>query len=288
MPAGGRPTVRSRRLGAALKRYRQAAKLDQPQAAEVIVTSQARISRFETGHATPRVIEVRLLLDAYGVADPEVRAKLEELAKNPKPKGWWTEYADQLRPDYVDYIGLENDATYIREWQQVLIPGILQTPAYMDTVFTTLPGFVSPERSAYLTEARIKRQATISEGGTRYSAVLWESLIRYPIVGPEVHREQLSALLQAGKRKNVTIQVLPFGAGAIAASHAFSAFTFDAEPVVEAVHVENLWGSSILEEPEGLVAYSDAYDLLRSTALSPEASARLIRSALRSAKEDGS
>lgn len=288
MPAGGRPTVRSRRLGAALRKFRQEAKLDQPQAAEVIVSSQARMSRIESGHATPRVIEVRLLLDAYGVKDQETRDKLEELTRHPRPKGWWTEYADQLRPDYLDYIGLEDDATYIREWQPVLIPGLLQTPAYTRAVIATMPSFVSPERTARLAEARIKRQDTIGEGGTCYSAILWESLITYPITGPEIHKEQLSALLEVGKRKNVTVQVLPFGAAAIAATPAFSAFTFDAEPVVEAVHVENLWSSSILEDPEGLTAYSNAYDLLRSTALSPDASARLIRGVLRSTKEDTS
>lgn len=282
MPAGGRPTVRSRRLGAALKRFRQAAKMDQPQAAEVIVTSQARISRFETGHATPRVIEVRLLLDAYGIKDQEVRDKLEELARNPKPKGWWTEYADDLRSDYYDYIGLEDDATYIREWQPVLIPGLLQTPAYARAIIDTVPGCVDPVRALRLAEVRAKRQATIGDGGTRYSAILWEAVVTYPVVDPEVHREQLSAILAISKRKNVTVQVLPFGAGAVAASPSFSAFTFDVEPVVEAVHVESLWSSSILENPEGLVTYSNAYDLLRSTALSPDATARLIRSVLRS------
>ncbi|MFF6982249.1 helix-turn-helix domain-containing protein [Streptomyces sp. NPDC008343] len=73
--------MRSRRWGTALRRNRLAASIDQPQAAEIIASSQARISRVETGHATPCVIEVRLLLDAYGVKDPEVRAKLVEVGR---------------------------------------------------------------------------------------------------------------------------------------------------------------------------------------------------------------
>ncbi|MEU8648632.1 helix-turn-helix transcriptional regulator [Streptomyces sp. NPDC048737] len=287
MPAGGRPTVRSRRLGTALRQYRHAAKLDQPQAAEIIAASQARVSRLESGHVTARVIEVRLLLDAYGVTDPEVRSKLEELAKHSKKRGWWLEHAAHLRPDYLDHIALEDDATHIREWQPVLVPGLLQTPAYAEAVTTEGPNYVSPERITQLVKVRESRQAKIGEGGATYTAIVWEAVVAHPLVDVEVHGEQLSAILEAGKRKNVTIQVLPFRAGLLAAaSSAFSTFSFDSEPTVEAVTLENLRGASVLEDPEDLAAYANTYDLLRSSALAPEASASLIRSALRTLKED--
>ncbi|MFC9843912.1 helix-turn-helix domain-containing protein [Streptomyces sp. NPDC060223] len=287
MPAGGRPTVRSRRLGTALRRYRQAAKLDQPRAAEVIASSQARISRVESGHATPRVIEVRLLLDAYGVTDREVRDKLEELAKYSKNRGWWLEHAEHLRPDYLDHIALEDDASYIRQWQPVLVPGLLQTPAYAEAVIAAGPYYVAPELISQLVKVREGRQAKIGEGGASYTAILWEAVVAHPLVSAEIHREQLAAILEVGKRKNITVQVLPFSAGVLAAStSAFSSFSFDSEPTVEAVTLENLRGTSVLEAPEDLGAYSNAYDLLRSAALAPDASARLIRGVLRSTKED--
>ncbi|MFC4327536.1 helix-turn-helix domain-containing protein [Streptomyces andamanensis] len=289
MPAGGRPTVRSRRLGTALRQYRLAAKLDQPQAAEVIAASQARISRVESGHVTARVIEVRLLLDAYGVVDPEVRRKLEELAKHSKNRGWWLEHAAHLRPDYVDHIALEDDATYIREWQPVVVPGLLQTPAYAEAVTAAGPDYVAPDVVAQLVTVRESRQAKIGEGGASYTAILWESVITHPLVSVETHREQLAAILEIGKRKNVTVQVLPFSAGLLGAvTSAFSTFSFDLEPAVEAVTLENLRGASVLENPEDLTAYANMYDLLRSAALAPDASAKLIRGVLRTLKEDSS
>ncbi|MFF4524264.1 helix-turn-helix domain-containing protein [Streptomyces bluensis] len=289
MPTGGRPTVRSRRLGAALRRYRQAASLDQPQAAEVIASSQARISRVESGHATPRVIEVRLLLDAYGVKDPEVRAKLEELAKHSKNRGWWLEHAEHLRPDYVDHIALEDDATYIREWQTVMVPGLLQTPAYAEAVIAASPHYIEPERASQLVKVRMGRQAKIEEGGASYTAILWEAVLAQPLVSVEIHREQLSAILEVGKRKNVTVQVLPTSAGVLAGySCPFYSFSFDDEPTVEAVAMDNLRGTSVLEGAEDLAAYASAFDLLRSSALTPDASAKLIRGILRSLKEDTS
>ncbi|MGW0826631.1 helix-turn-helix domain-containing protein [Streptomyces sp. NPDC002845] len=288
MPAGGRPTVRSRRLGVALKRYRLAAKLDQPQAAEVIATSQARISRIESGHTSARVIDVRLLLDAYGVTDQEVRDRLEGLAKQSNRRGWWLEHAEHLRPDYLDHIALEDEATYIREWQPVRFPGLLQTPAYAEAVITAGPNHVAPERVAHLVKAREGRQAKIDEGGTAYTAILWEVVITHPLASAEIHREQLSSLLEAGMRSNVTVQVLPFTAGALAGLSAFSSFSFDSQPTVEAVTLENLRGTSVLEGAEDLAAYSNAFDLLRSSALAPDASARLIRRVLRTSEEDAS
>ncbi|MDP9608043.1 MULTISPECIES: helix-turn-helix domain-containing protein [Streptomyces] len=287
MPAGGRPTVRSRRLGAALKRYRQAAKLDQQDSAEVIASSAAKISRIESGHVSARVIDVRLLLDAYGVKDPEVRARLEELAKGSKKRGWWLEHAAHLRPDYLDHIALEDDATYIREWQPVLIPGLLQTSAYAEASITAGPNYVDPERVAQLVKVRLARQVQIEPGGTSYAVILWEPVILHPLLNDEIHREQLSAILEVGKRQNVTVQVLPFSAGVLAGTtSAFSSFSFDSDPSVEAVTMENLRGTSILEDPQDLVAYANAFDLLRSAALGPDESARLIRRVLRSSEED--
>ncbi|MGP2439151.1 helix-turn-helix domain-containing protein [Streptomyces sp. JW3] len=282
MPAGGRPTVRSRRLGTALRRYRQAAKLDQPQAAEVIASSQARISRVESGHATPRVIEVRLLLDAYGVTDPDVCVRLEDLAKYSKKRGWWLEYTGRLRPDYLDHIALEDDASHIRQWQPVLVPGLLQTPGYAELIITEGPSDLPSEQIAELVKVRSRRQARVAEGGIEYTVVLWEAVITYPLASAAVHREQLAALLQAAQRGNVTLQVLPFSSGTLAAgTSAFAAFSFDSASAVEVVTMDDLMCTTILEDPADLAVHAKTFELLQSAALSPGESTELIQRKLR-------
>ncbi|MFK4268378.1 helix-turn-helix domain-containing protein [Streptomyces milbemycinicus] len=285
MPAGGKPTVRSRRLGAALKRYRLAAKLDQQQAAAVLEASAAKISRVESGHVTARVVDIRLLLEAYGVKDGEVRAKLENLARNANRRGWWLEHAAHLREDYLDHIAIEDDATFIREWQPVMFPGLLQTPAYAAATIAAGPNCIDPERATHLVKARETRQAKIEPGGAAYTAILWEPVIINPLVSVAVHRGQLSAVIEVSERQNVTVQVLPFTAGLLAGISAFSSFSFDSDPAVEAVTMENLRGTSVLEDPGDLGAYANAFDQLRSAAMAPDASARLIRGALRSSEE---
>ncbi|MGW4238574.1 DUF5753 domain-containing protein [Streptomyces sp. NPDC004749] len=289
MPNGGKPTVRSRRLGSALRRYRHAAQMDQEAAAEAIAASAAKISRMESGHVSCRVIDVRLLMAAYGETDRAKVARLEELAKTSNRRGWWLEHVAHLRPDYLDHISLEDDATYIREWQPVMFPGLLQTSAYAEAAIAAGLSYVAPERIEKLIKVREARQAKIDEGGAIYTAIIWEPVIRHSLVDMDIHRQQLTRTLEVGERKNVTVQVLPFAAGAKAGmTSAFASFSFDSEPTVEAVTLDNLRGTSILEAPDDLTAYANAFDQLRSAALAPEASARLIREVLRSSKEDTS
>ncbi|MFF8993252.1 DUF5753 domain-containing protein [Streptomyces sp. NPDC014983] len=158
-----------------------------------------------------------------------------------------------------------------------------ETPAYAEAVIVGGPNCMDPEHAAQLVKVRVARQAKIEEGGASYTAILWESVVAHPLVSIEIHREQLAAILEIGKRKNVTVQVLPLSAGVLAGySSAFSSFSFDEEPTVEAVAMDNLRGTSVLEGAEDLAAYANAYDRLRSAALAPDASAKLIRGVLRS------
>ncbi|MFH8490553.1 helix-turn-helix domain-containing protein [Streptomyces longisporoflavus] len=281
MPAGGRPTVRSRRLGAALKRHREAARLDQSIAAEAILKSVTKISRLESGQVSASALEVRTLLDRYGVQDQEERARLEQWARASNAHGWWLDYQEIVRPDYADHITLESDATYIRSWEPALIPGLLQTPAYAESVITAGPTFITPERVAQLVKVRQERQKRIEEGGAHFTAIIWEPALLALARNTTVRDEQLMKLRDAGQRQNVTIQILPSEAGnAAGMSGAFVAFSFGTEPSAEAVTVRNVANTSVVEAPEDLTLYANVFDQLRSAAMSPEESATRIQRAL--------
>lgn len=181
---------------------------------------------------------------------------------------------------------------HARRWeadraQTVLVPGLLQTAGYAECASTAGPDFVSPESVAQLVKVREERQAKISEGGTSYAAVIWEPVVINRLVPDDVYLDQLEHLLKVGKRQNVTLQILPLSAGVRAGmTYPFSSFSFDNQPTVEAVAIDNLRGASILEASDDLAAYTRAFDQLRSAALAPDASAQLIRRALRTSKED--
>ncbi|MFJ6103736.1 helix-turn-helix domain-containing protein [Streptomyces sp. NPDC092359] len=278
MPAGGRPTVRSRRLGAALKRLREAAGIDQSVAAQAILRSVTKVSRLESGQVSASVLEVRTLLDCYGVQDQGERGRLEELARARNQRGWWLDYQETLRPDYADHITLESDSTYIKSWEPSLIPGLLQTPEYAESVISTGPAFIAPDRITELVKVRQERQRRIDQGGVHLTAIIWEPAITALGHDQVLCVGQLRRLMDAGERQNVTLQILPTAASKTAGiSGAFVAFSFGVEPTVEAVTARTVTHTTVVEAPEDLAAYANVFDRLRSAALSPEESADRFR-----------
>jgi len=281
MPAAGRPTVRSRRLGSALKRHREAAGLDQAAAAEAIMKAVSKVSRMESGQVSTSALEVRTLLDLYQVADPDERERLVQWARSSNQRGWWFDYQETMRPDYADHITLEADATYIRSWEPSLIPGLLQTPEYAESVITTGPTFVDSEWVAAMVKVRQERQRRIEEGGADFTAIIWEPAVAALSDGSAVHVGQLERLIEVGQRQNVTVQILPTSASKAAGmAGAFVAFSFGVEPRVEAVTVRNPANTSVVESPEDLALYVNIFDQLRSAAMSPEESAQRLREIL--------
>ncbi|MEU5209675.1 helix-turn-helix transcriptional regulator [Streptomyces sp. NPDC020742] len=271
MPAGGRPTVRSRRLGGALRKYREAAKLDQQHAADHIVGSKAKISRIESGQVTARPGDVRLLLELYGVEDPEVYRQLEQLARDSNKRGWWVNYPWALNPEYADFVTLEADATYIRTWQPLYLPGLLQTDGYVKALLEGGLTTSTPEDVELAIARRLERRKTIEEGGARYAAIVWEPVVTAPMPSPEVHRDQLLHLIDVAQRRNVSFQVLPLSEWQAAhmASH-FVMFSFGAEPAPEAVAFDSTTSTVFVEELDDMVRHAEAFEELRSAALTPK------------------
>ncbi|MGA6170874.1 helix-turn-helix domain-containing protein [Streptomyces sp. NPDC012600] len=287
MPAGGKPTVRSRRLGSALRRHREAAGVDQSVAADAIMKSVTKVSRLEGGQVSASALEVRALMDCYGVQDMDERTRLEQLARTSNKRGWWVDHQQAMRPDYADYITLESDATYIRSWEPALIPGLLQTAEYAESVIASGPTFIDQETITALVKVRQERQKRIDQGGARFTAIIWEPAITALLHDAAVCQGQLLRLLEVGDRQNVTVQILPREASKMAGmAGAFVAFSFGMEPIVEAVTMQTFASTTVVEAPEDLALYVNVFDLLRSAALSPEKSADRIRHILGEASRD--
>jgi len=282
MPVGGKPTVRSRRVGTELRRLREAAGVTTAQAAELLHCSPAKISRIENGIVSVRVVDLLLLLDRYDDQDQEHRAYLERLARESNKRGWWQDYNDTIPPYYADFIGLETDASYIKTWEPTIVPGLLQTPEYARAVMLANPAMISPDKLENLIRIRHERQARLEQGtDVRLDAVIWEATLITTVGSDEVQRGQLSRLLEMMDRPNISVQVLPLEAGDKASmSGSFVMFSFGSERSVSTVFVENLTSSQYLEGDQELRGYTLVFDALRSAALSPAASSARIRQRL--------
>jgi len=279
MPAGGKPTVRSRRVGSELRRLREASGVTTAQAAELLSCSPAKISRLENGIVSVRVVDLRILLERYGDEDQEHRAYLEHLARESNKRGWWQDYGDTIPPYYADFIGLEADASYIKTWQPTTIPGLLQTPEYARAVMLSNPAMVSPDKLDNFIGVRRERQARLTDGtDARLDAVIWEAALVTTVGSDEVQHGQLNRLLDLMGRPNISVQVLPLEAGDQASmSGSFVLFSFGSERAVTTVFVESLTSSTYLERADELAGYTLVFDALRSAALSQSASATRIR-----------
>ena len=263
------PTVRRRRLAAELRRLREAADMTIDDVAEQLECSASKVSRIETGQVgvTPR--DARDMLAQYQVTGEPLEA-LVQLARDARKKGWWHAYSEVFTGAFV---GLEAEAATLRSYQALLIPGLLQTEDYMRPVFRAGRPDAPEAEIERRVAARLERQKLLEDRDPpQFWTVIDEAVIRRPVGGREVMAGQLRHLVKlASSLPNLTLQVLPFSAGAHAGMEGpFLILGFPEKADPDVVYVENTTAMGYLEEPEDIDRYTLMFDHLRAAALSPD------------------
>ncbi|MDT0443906.1 helix-turn-helix domain-containing protein [Streptomyces johnsoniae] len=269
------PTMRSRRLGAELRRLRVEAGLKVTDAADRLECGHPKISQIETGRRGIRQVDLTLLLDLYGVDDEHLRADLKRLAREIHRVDWWTSAGPMLRGTLKDYLTLEADSECVRVFEAMVIPGLLQTEAYARHVI----GSAVPERLDPLVETRMKRRELLAQHpGFRLRAIIDVPALHRIPGGRSLVVEQLHHLLTMAERPNVNIQVLPLDAVLPTDQiPPFNIFTMRGESTANILWLEHLTGATLLEQQSDVSRYAAAWDELTAAALSPAASKRYIR-----------
>lgn len=270
-------TPRSRRLGRELRRLRDAAGLTLEAAGRQVGSSGSRIQRIESGDIKVRPGDVMELLVSYGVPiDGEPGQSLLTMARELREAGWW-QRLDTLPPRYATMIAYEEEATEIRNFEPVLIPGLLQTEAYARAVIS-----VGQETNGEIIEqrvqARMQRQAVLTRKQNRpkLDVVISEAALMVEVGGLDVMREQLDHLVSVAARANITIQVLRFAAGAHMADHGgFIILGLNGDPPLG--YIDTLAGSLFLEAPDDLRRLFAVHDHLKTLAMSPAESATFMK-----------
>ncbi|PPS70542.1 MULTISPECIES: helix-turn-helix domain-containing protein [Streptomyces] len=275
------PAVRRRKLGAELRALRSSAGLTSGEAARLVGWHQSKVSRIETGTSGVKPADVRLLLNAYGVTDAQLRELLMMLAGAEDSDGrhhWWHAYRGVLPPTYRDFISLESQAGAMRTLETTVVPGLLQTPEYARAVTRAAVEGLPEDRLDTLVEVRLARQDVLrADPPLELSAVLDEAVLRREVGGPGVMARQLERLVEAARLPQVRLQVLPFAAGAhIGVTGPFVIFSFSSTSDLDVVVLDHLTSSLYLERKEDLQAYTEAFNALQIHALSPEDSLDFI------------
>ncbi|MDT3396273.1 helix-turn-helix transcriptional regulator [Streptomyces sp. B1866] len=274
------PTLRRRRLGEALRKYRQAAGLSLDQAARAMGWDESKMSRIETAKARMRPQDVAPLLKLYDVTDHSVVAPLEALAKDAGKQGWWQSYGDVVYLSYKDYLTLESDAESIHTYSADLIPGLLQTGAYAREIISATAINRTPEEVAALAEVRKTRQAilTAPKRPLKLWAVMHEAALHQRFASlPALMRGQLRHLLDMADLPNITIQVMPLTAtphpGMLGL---FSVVRFP-HPWPTVVDLENIRGGYFVEGTDDVKVFESSFDRVVAAALSVDDSRELMR-----------
>ncbi|MER8234971.1 helix-turn-helix transcriptional regulator [Streptomyces sp. NPDC094049] len=259
------PTDGLKAFGAVLKVFRNRAGLTQEEFAELVGYSMATVGSVEQGRRLPSVTFVNRaeeILDAFGA----IRAAAMHLTRRRGLARWFQQWAL-----------LELTAVTLYMYENRLVPGMLQTPAYARTLFERrIPAMGDEEIGAQLV-ARVERKKLLTERPhTIYSFIIEEHVLRRLTGGPEVMREQLDHIIEMSARRNIDIQIMPQSRGLHAGLDG---------PLCLLETPENQWYAYCEGQESGLLSsdpkvvsiLQKRYARMRAQALSVEDSLGLLR-----------
>ncbi|WUI00570.1 helix-turn-helix domain-containing protein [Spirillospora sp. NBC_00431] len=239
--------------------------------------SSSAISRWETGERRIRPTDLRALLDLYAV-DASKREVLLTFAREARQRGWWHSYGSAIPSWFQFFVGLEAEAASIQAYESELMPGLLQTPDYYRAFLHAAPAAGSEDEIEHKIEVRSARQERLTEENPlKFWAVVNEAVIRRIVGTEEVMRDQLRHVVELARQPHVSVQVLPFKAGAHPAMEgSFTILGFPEARDPDVVYLENQTGSLYLEETSQIERYTLMFNYLIAKALDPDESLSMI------------
>jgi hypothetical protein len=262
-------TVAKRRLSRRLAELRTGTGYTASHVCDVLSWGRGKVGRFEANQwKRPEMSDIRDLIRVYDVEDAD-RGEIISLAvRCRRVRPWWREYGDVFGNEFPGY---ENDATSIRVYMPLVLPELLQTPAYMAAQLTDGPR--SPVWCRKAREARLRRQRILDRAdGTapRLTAVLTEASLLYRWGTREDRGAQLAHLARMSRRRDVELRIQRFADGSpagICSMVNIFGFAGDEPPIV---FVATDHAVAEVTEPEAARGYIQAFERVRAAALGPE------------------
>lgn len=273
------PIVRRQRLGTELRALRDAAHLTGKQViAELGWRAQSKLTRIEKGLSRTDVGDIMDLLDLYHVEGAK-RDKLIQIAREAADRRALWHAVAGIGDRQRSYAEFENGATQIRQYQQLLVPGLLQTPEYARIRVESVCGLYDVDLTTDAPARTARQQVLGREHPPTYETIIEEWALRRVVAPAKILREQLRYLLQMTELPNVTVRVAPMShpvADFYAPHSSFSIYRFADPDDPELVTLETLTSDVHIRDEDEIAAYEKVYRWLQRATLSEEASHRLI------------
>jgi hypothetical protein len=192
-----------------------------------------------------------------------------------RERPWHSAYQDVVSAPLLRFIELEAAASVTRNFQPLLVPGLLQTEEYAREVLGQLAADLPGHRLDSLVEVRMRRQELLTrDDSPLLFFILDEAATRRIVGGRDVTRRQLLRLTQAAATPRITVEVVPYSAGChagLSGSFVIQEFPDGADADVlfqEGPREDELRG----DDPELISRYRAVFEDLRRLSLGPEGS----------------
>jgi transcriptional regulator with XRE-family HTH domain len=271
------PTVRLRRLAAELRTLRKASEMTRDEVVERTGINAATLYRIEHARVRPQTRTLRTLLDLYGV-ERDRQEELTGLLRDARQRGWLHAYQSDLPEQYTTYIGFEGEAESVWNYESLFVPGLLQTEDYARSAIRGVLPNASRDEVERRVEVRMERQTVLQNNNPlNLWGVVDEAALHRQAGGPSVMRAQLRHLIEVSELPHVTLQIIPFSAGAHPGMPgSFALLQFAEAAVPDVIYIDSMAGDLFLEEESDVRRYKLVFDHLRAMAAAPDVSRELL------------
>ncbi|MFG2347928.1 helix-turn-helix domain-containing protein [Streptomyces phaeochromogenes] len=272
------PTVLRMILGKRLQELRQGAGVSLDDAAKALHVKPLTIRRLEKAEVALKTLYVEKLLQTYGAAQQEVD-EFVTLAERANEPGWWHAYRDVVPDWFSAYVSLETGAKTLRTYEPHYVTGLLQTYNYARAVLRGGFPNESDEDLGRRVDLRLRRQGLLERPDAPTLWVVMEETVLHRMVGgAEVMREQIERLLEVSELDHVSVDVVPFTAGAhIGACAPFTYFRFEERELPDVVYSEILSASVYLDQRSDVAGHLEAHNRMSLLTSSADSKALLNR-----------
>ncbi|GGZ44626.1 helix-turn-helix domain-containing protein [Streptomyces bluensis] len=255
------PTVLRMILGRRLQDRRQGAQVSLDDAAKALRVKPLTIRRLEKAEVALKPLYVEKLLQTYGAGQQEID-EFVTLAERANQPGWWYPYRDVLPSWFTAYVSLETGAKTLRTYEPHYVTGLLQTHGYARALLRAGFPHDSDEDLERRVDLRLRRQSLLEKAEPPTLWVVMEEAVLHRVVGgAEVMREQIDRLLAASELDHVSIDIVPFSAGAhFGVCAPFTYFRFEERELPDIVYSEILSGSMYLDQRSDVAAHLEAHN----------------------------
>jgi transcriptional regulator with XRE-family HTH domain len=273
------PEVQGRRLRVELHKAREEAGLTQEQVAEAMAWSTSKVIRIETGQNKISQNDLKALLVYLNITDPKQTKELIGLAKGARARTWWSRYRNIASPKFLEFVALEAAAAATRNFEPLIVPGLLQTEEYAREIIPQFKDNAPAEIVDQLVGLRMARQDLLDRpDAPQLFFVLDESVIRHVVGSKGLMSRQIRHLATVAERSNVVMQVLPFSAGIHPGMNgAFVVFEFPDANDADVLYLENPQEEFVnRNSPEQIKVWREDFERLQALALQPKESAAYL------------